>query len=48
MLAGKTCLLKVPGGYSIRGAIKETEVQNYFFTKGIKKHDEFKNDIKSF
>ena len=23
-------------------------MQNYFFTKGIKKHDEFKKDIKSF
>ena len=30
------------------GSLKETEVQKYFFTKDLKKHDDFKNDIKSF
>ena len=28
--------------------LKGTEVQNYIFTKGIKKYDEFKNGLKSF
>ena len=27
---------------------EESEVQNYFFTKGFKKYDEFKNGIKKF
>ena len=29
-------------------AEKGTKVQNYFFTKGFKKYEEFKNGIKSF